>query len=788
MNKNRKISALIFTVLFVIVTAVSAVSLRAVGSETAHGTGIDTSVAAGDYRFTPTLSAPTDIITQEFRLSGGALTAIQIRLANDHSDLVDCTLRFTVTRRGETLWSMDVDSADTENWRYLELPLADTLKKGVTYTLNIQCIEDRAGVPFRVFLCNEDLEESGSLTFNGEAIEGELDLIYEYSLYPVKTLLAVAVLCALGIALAWLPMEKLKKPVFGIIGLLASGFAFFVMVEALAVNPVYRVLPVAIALNTALIAGLALLLAAIFGHSAVGGIIAGVICLVLGIINHYTLLYRGTVVLPSDVFSAATAGQVLNNYNMAPDKLVCLALAGATLIFLLLCKTNHKAGKKGRIALVTLALVLLTPVAAVAVNHSLAVKLNIAISQWDQTSRSKEIGFLLNGVKNIKNLIASKPAGYSTELAEQILAEHPGDDTAASDVQPNIIVIMAEAFSELQDVADFETNTGYLDNFYSLAAEPGCKSGRGVVSIFGGMTSCSEFEFLTGCSLQFLDTAAAPYQQYVRSEIAALPNYLLQSFDYTTSALHPYEPNNWNRKASYPLMGFQEFISSESEEFAQAELVRTWISDRALFDEMLARSEAAEQQIFEFAITMQGHGGYSTPGYENTVELSGVSSEHPEVDQYLSVLKSTDESLAEYLEALRASDEPTIVLLFGDHLPAITSDFYTSCAAERDDSVASQVRQFATPYLFWSNYGVDFSEVPDVISVNFLAPYLLKAAGIPLSNYYQYLYDFSLEYPIVSKNYIFDADGVRRSYDEGDSCYEDLLEYEIIQYYYLFDN
>ena len=793
MKKSNKISNIIFTVLFAVIIVSCAIVLCYDTTETVHGTGVDVNVDPSEYLFTPMLAETTDVITQEFQLARGTVTGLQVRLANEWTDLADCTLRFTITRNGETVWNTDIDSAEIENWQYLDLPLSGNLKSGGKYALHIQCVENRSGIPFKVFLCNDDLKESRALTFNGEPLEGELDLIYTCHFYPISSLISLIVLCLLGIAFTWLgiPKAKTKPAVVGFSGLAAASIFLFAAVEQLSNNSAFQVLPIAAILNIALILGLALLLTAVSSRTAVAGMITMVLFVILGIINHFTLLFRGTVLLPTDIYSASTAAQVLGNYALSLDKYLCTALACILLVCQILIKTDYKVKAKGRIVSGCCALAALALITVISINRPFAKRLGVAVDVKAQTSRSKEIGFLLNAAGNIKNAIVYKPANYSEEQARQVLAEHSTGEvsqTGTSDVQPNIIVIMAESFSELQNVADFETNTGYLDNFYRIAEESNSKAGKCVVSVFGGMTSCSEFEFLTGCSLQYLESAAAPYQQFIRSDITALPNYLRQTYGYSSYALHPCIPGNWNRDTAYPKMGFDTFISSENPEFADPEYVRWWVADSTLFDVMTEKCGSTEASAFQFAVSMQGHGSYTYENFQSTVELQGTSGDYSDVNQYLSVLKGTDEAFGELIEQLRASDEPTILLMFGDHLPSFQSDFYTAFAAPSDESAESQVRKFTTPYIIWANYDVDLSDVPDMISVNFLAPYLLKAAGIPLNDYYQYLYDLSQEYPVISMSGIIDADGAMHKYTIFDSCYEAVNQYQMVQYYFLFDS
>ena len=69
---------------------------------------------------------------------------------------------------------------------------------------------------------------------------------------------------------------------------------------------------------------------------------------------------------------------------------------------------------------------------------------------------------------------------------------------------------------------------------------------------------------------------------------------------------------------------------------------------------------------FNFALTIQCHGGYDYEGYETSVHVINVDKEYPEADQYLSLVKGTDEAFGELIDDLSESDEKTLVLMFGD--------------------------------------------------------------------------------------------------------------------------
>lgn len=89
------------------------------------------------------------------------------------------------------------------------------------------------------------------------------------------------------------------------------------------------------------------------------------------------------------------------------------------------------------------------------------------------------------------------------------------------------------------------TRTGYLN-----------------VSVLGGNTANTEFEFLTGNTIGFLPQGSVAYQQYVQKETPSLA-YYLKELDYHTVAIHPYYASGWDRDRVYPLLGFDEFLSQD---------------------------------------------------------------------------------------------------------------------------------------------------------------------------------------------------------------------------------
>ena len=793
MSKDvRKWSCVVFTMVYAMMILTILVCIPDLREPVSNGTGIVLEIKDEEYKFTPFLENSSDYIIQEFCPIYKNLESIEIRLANEWTDDVNCTLLFTIRDSDNTiLYEEEVSSEAIENWRYYKLNLQNELRKRNTYRLTVQCPENHnPEVDFKIFLCNINLRENGRLTYNGTVIDGELDLIYNYEdVVPASYLLTIIGGCFVCIIIVWLPDIYFKKKYYDEILWAVSLIANFFLVEYLSYGDVTQMSAYSVLINLCILISLSGLLKVIFPSNVWAITFTSVSILLFALVNHYTLQFRGTVILPSDVYSLRAAASVVDHYHIALDRKAAASIVIIMGIILLSVKTNRKSGKDRKKKGIYILMVLISsclPV-AVAVNTEFARKSGVSVAMFRQSERSNEIGFLLNFIENIQYIIVRQPDGYSLEKVEKIVKDNIESVPTITKVEaPNIIMIMNESFTDLRFIGDFESSEEYMENFYRAAQSENSKTGKCVVPVFGSGTSCSEFEALTGSSMMFFGDGNAPYQQYIHSQTDSIA-HLLKNQQYDTYAVHAANPKSWNREASYPLLGFDRFISAESKEFEEATYCRYWIDDQSLIDEVILLQDDEDNHMFIFALTIQCHGGYAVSNYEADVEVKGLSDAYEEVNQYLSLVKENDEAFGTLIRELEGTDRPTIVLMFGDHLPKFTSDFYNEIRAEgKSGNNAEVLEMYMTPYIFWANYDVDLSSVPDILSANYLGTYLLLAAGREMDDYNKYLYTLSRKYPVVSKYGILNSEGCFLKYETDASCYEDIHNYEIMQYYNLF--
>ena len=416
-------------------------------------------------------------------------------------------------------------------------------------------------------------------------------------------------------------------------------------------------------------------------------------------------------------------------------------------------------------------------------------------------------GFMVAYLANLQYLHIEKPQGYSTDAAQKIAEEtsvssggeeNHTDKTDMED-QPNILVIMNEAFSDLSVYGDFNTTEDYMPFWRSL--KKNTVRGNLYVSVKGGNTANTEFEFLTGNTMAFLPTGSVPYQQFLNGAMPSLASQL-GKLGYQTAALHPYYSTGWNRDKVYPYLGFDSEYFRDTGDFPDATLLRGWVDDESAFDKLIELYEEKEEgsPLFAFEVTMQNHGGYSKE-YEdltNEIQFSDAGEDLRSVHQvqieatekYLTLIKKTDEAFENLIDYFQDEDEKTIILMFGDHQPAeyITNSVLRVLGedtATRNDTTDKLKTSYEVPFVMWANYDIEEKEV-DAISTNYLSGLLMDTAGLEKTGYQSWLEKLQQQYPVVTANFYQGTDGTFQQWsNEKQSGI--LNDYAILQYNNLVD-
>ena len=544
-------------------------------------------------------------------------------------------------------------------------------------------------------------------------------------------------------------------------------------------------------------------------------------CAVYGLANYFVLEFRGAPIQPWDILSIGTAASVADNYEYRLDKDALTALIGLLVLlaaeFFLRAdfygpfksrralKKEAAAGsapksdtpertpaKRRRVIIARTALCLVTGLLCFGYTKMLhnedfvQKKLRLYDKLFTPTTIQFKNGTVTAFLMELQYMSVEKPSGYNEKDAREALASYETAGTPAN--TPNIIVVMNEAFSDPAVLGGFTTNEDYMPFVHSLlrGAED-TVSGLLNVSVKGGNTANTEFEYLTGNSMAFLPYGSIPYQQYIKNETPSMASWL-SGFGYRTVAMHPYRAAGWDRNKVYPLMGFDEMYFQEF--YKDSGVIRKYVSDEADYEKIIQIYEQKEpgEPLFLFNVTMQNHSSYNDwADYDNfSPDITVDGSDSEVLSAYLSLMKLSDQATERLVDYFAKEEEDTVIVFFGDHQPTdsvVNPVLKLNGTSSSSLSAEEEALRYQVPFFIWANYDIE-EESGLNISANYLASRTLDAAGLPKPGYFSFLSELEKQAPVISANHVSLSDGTFSSADDQDEL---LREYKTFQYHQLFD-
>ena len=519
----------------------------------------------------------------------------------------------------------------------------------------------------------------------------------------------------------------------------------------------------------------------ITGRVFAGAVTASVILMLFATVDYAVYMFRGVELTPFDLLAIGTALNVSEEYEFPVTSGLVLAWTGIALFFVLLSSFGTlQIARKNELKKAV-------PVLAVAVFAIVALSGTTTSYRWGNGGAIYR-GVYANFLLEMQESQVRKPSGYNVADLNKALSKYKDAKEAPEDA-PNIIAIMNESFADIQDLpGHFKTNRKVMPYYESL--NNNVIKGNAYSSVFGGGTSSSEFEFLTGNSMGFLPQGSIPYQQFVNEDTYSMVS-ALKKLGYRCEAMHPYLANGWNRENAYPMLGFDKtyFI----EDFPQDGYLRSFLSDKTMYETVIERFEKRDKRkpYFLFGVTIQNHGSYAFENFDSYINITGHEGDYPEAEQYLTLINISDSALRYLIKYFKKEEDPTIIVFFGDHLPAISDEFYDFARGrkgEEDSTAEERMQLYKVPFAIWANYEIE-SKLDEETSLNYLSKYVFEAAGIQTA-YGDFLKDTSDVIPVVnSQAYYSKSDKIFKSLKDAEGKEKEALDlYRMTQYNGIFDN
>ena len=325
---------------------------------------------------------------------------------------------------------------------------------------------------------------------------------------------------------------------------------------------------------------------------------------------------------------------------------------------------------------------------------------------WEKTSlvdAYQDYGFAYGFTYTFADFGIARPTEYSEALVEEIADDviepsAPPAPEEAVPLTPNVIFVQLESFFNVHDLLDTEFSQEPTPVYQGLLE--GCPHGQLKVPSVGGGTANTEFEVLSGMNLDYFGAGEFPYNTILQDTSCETICFNLKELGYTATAIHNYTGTFYGRNTVYAQLGFDRFVPQEYMNGLTYNALG-WAHDSVLTGEVMKALETTSGRDFVFTVTVQSHGKYPNTPVEGLDGIEVLSA--PEtvdrimLQNYVNELSQVDAFIGALIEALEGFDEPTVLVLYGDHLPALGIE---NAGLKTGD-------MFQTTYILWNNFGLD---------------------------------------------------------------------------------
>lgn len=748
-----------------------------------------------------------------------------------NGELRKVTIRFFNQGKEESSGSVAVDILDSEGTvlRSCEKPLTEVINSVRTsfafkdsgsfsedkeYILRVSVRDAKNPQGFGIYTHNNKGELFGTLSEDDQDIDGRLRATFIYRFYNTSALRSMIVLLLLALVFVLFPFHRIDPLVRKYIRIpldteILISRLFFLATPFLCIflgdrfngyhlsEMIRRLFTWQSVFNLFIYTTFCLAVYVIVNRTQYACLIVLAVVFTADIANYYVWVFRGCPILAADLQSAATAINVANNFSYTLDLTGIWGVVYiiAFMSMLLSLKGYKGLGRKPRIAAAAVSVAFAFGFYGLFFQSDFPAK-HVEQHMWNPQGTYAKNGNALSFILSYSSTRVEKPDGYSLKAVKELTRDYVSDDVSgpeASDkTAPNIIAIMNEAFADLNYNNTLSLSEDYLPFLHGL--KENTVKGQLFVSIEGANTANSEFEFLTGDTMNFLPYRCIPYNEYIDKTTPSMAHTLKAQGYAGVNAYHPFEGSGWSRTTAYPALGFNNFYDREYYRASgNDQLVRNYISDEADFRQIIDDYEAAKAQsdapFYLFNVTMQNHGAYTGKRglVDSKITIQDEALYNFEAEQFVNLAKMSDDAFQMLTEYFKNVDDPTIIVMFGDHQPPISNSFYSTQFGKDVEDLPTQKKAdwYSTPYVIWANYDIEEKELD--MSANYLSSYVMKIAGNKLTGYNKFLLSLQEELPVISAVCYKDKNGNVYANDEK-SEYSDLLRsYQILQYNHLFD-
>ena len=300
--------------------------------------------------------------------------------------------------------------------------------------------------------------------------------------------------------------------------------------------------------------------------------------------------------------------------------------------------------------------------------------------------------------------------------------------------RPDIVAVLMESAVPPSTYSAIKADAALNDRF---------RSADGVihplrVAIFGGGTWITTASLMTSLPAAEFGWLRPYLPVYLEGHVHHSLPELLRKCGYKTAVISPLDYHFVNEGPFLTSLGFEDYLDA-GRIHAPSEHERDTFYFKAALDYIRQHRAKDGRPLFLFMMTMAAHGPYSYR-FKPDIKVPGEPfSNDQEVNEYLRRLTMQQMDFASFKRDLAKLDDKrgTIFLDFGDHQPSATLPLAEAADGEKTlthwDSIA-----YRTYYRIEAMHTSRAPTLPKYksMAVAYLAPALIRAAGLPIDDVY----------------------------------------------------
>ena len=402
----------------------------------------------------------------------------------------------------------------------------------------------------------------------------------------------------------------------------------------------------------------------------------------------------------------------------------------------------------------------------------------------------KHYGFYQGLLFDHASLTALKPENYNDAKVKELLNNNYSSGIKYP--KANVVFILNEAFTDMQTITDVKFNKSLTTNIDNLKKLDNAAVIDTLVTAFGGTSVNTEFQILTGASLNFWKPDFLPFNQYYNNSNLEKTPSIMKEFNnngYKSYYITPWGEHSYHSKYVYTGLGASETIYGKD---LKGDIKGRYYSDESLVNDIY-NTLASEDGTYKFIMSATGenHFPYEANKFDK-YDIDVISSPYNSEDtnmllSYAQGEYDADRALGILYEKIQTLKTPTIVIAFGDHYPYIVNSkgesvYLKSPYLNTNNRYLNEVRKHTTLTVMYSNFDIDLSDA-NYMNISYLGAYILNKFDLNISPYFKYINNLRNTLPVFDREVYLENGNFNSIENASKEIKDSINNYRDIQYY-----